>query len=321
MTVEIFTMFAFLLTLNTVCSLSLNALRIGAFNIQVFGKSKMNKPEVVDVLVDVISRYDILLIQEIRDSSGEAIEELLTRVNEKNPGKTFSMEISPRLGRTTSKEEYAFLYRKTSGVSVVDVYVYEDGDESLNTANVTVDTFEREPYIIKFKSVNTVIEEFAIIGIHVAPNEAVAEINHLESVFTDVKQRWGLADVLLMGDLNAGCSYVPQKAWPTISLKSNPDYKWLISDDVDTTVSYSDCPYDRFIMTGQAFLQGYVNGSASVYRFDHRLGLNQSFALDVSDHFPIELLIKDKIVSSAISLCCKGPGILTGLFLLIFILY
>ena len=37
------------------------------------------------------------------------------------------------------------------------MYVYDDGDENLNNKshNIIVDTFEREPYIIKFSSAST----------------------------------------------------------------------------------------------------------------------------------------------------------------------
>ena len=47
-------------------------LRVGAFNIQVFGVSKASKPEVMDVLADIISTYDVIAIQEIRDASQTA---------------------------------------------------------------------------------------------------------------------------------------------------------------------------------------------------------------------------------------------------------
>jgi hypothetical protein len=50
---------------------------LGSFNIRRFGKSKMSDPNVVKVLTAIVRRYDILLVQEIVDTSGEAIEELL----------------------------------------------------------------------------------------------------------------------------------------------------------------------------------------------------------------------------------------------------
>ncbi len=50
---------------------------LGSFNIRRFGKSKMLDPNVVKILTAIVRRYDILLVQEIVDTSGEAIEELL----------------------------------------------------------------------------------------------------------------------------------------------------------------------------------------------------------------------------------------------------
>ena len=44
-------------------------LRVGAFNIQVFGTTKASKPEVMDVLGRIIRTYDVVAIQEIRDKS------------------------------------------------------------------------------------------------------------------------------------------------------------------------------------------------------------------------------------------------------------
>jgi len=56
-------------------------LRIGAFNIQVFGKSKASKPEVMDVLGKIIRTYDVVAIEEIRDKSQTALPVLVDTVN------------------------------------------------------------------------------------------------------------------------------------------------------------------------------------------------------------------------------------------------
>lgn len=277
-----------------------NGLKIGAFNVQVFGASKMRDSDVVTVLVKIISKYDIILIQEIRDSTGDAIEELLATTNRQNSNNPFSMKISPRLGRTNSKEQYAFLYREKSGLKVDREYVYDDGNESLNTDTETFDTFEREPYIVLFESSKTQLKRFAVAGLHAAPSEAVEELQALEYVFDDINKVFGISDIIVMGDLNADCSYVPNYKWDTIAIKNNPLYTWWIGDQTDTTVSNSNCAYDRFISTGDGFKAGVVNGSATVFRFDSEFQLNQTFSLDVSDHYPIQLyLVYDLKTSDA----------------------
>ena len=47
--------------------------RIAAFNVKVFGKSFMaNKPAAAATLVRVVRRYDLIMLQEVRDKSGTA---------------------------------------------------------------------------------------------------------------------------------------------------------------------------------------------------------------------------------------------------------
>lgn len=47
------------------------SLVIGSFNIQSLGPTKMARPEFVSAVVEILSKYDIILIQEIKDSSSE----------------------------------------------------------------------------------------------------------------------------------------------------------------------------------------------------------------------------------------------------------
>lgn len=273
-------------------------LTIAAFNVQIFGQKKSDNAFIMDVLVRIIMRYDIILIQEIRDSKGTAIVELLDKVNAATPSNQFEMRISERLGRSHSKEQYAFLYRQKSGLRVERVYTYEDSHEPRNNQDGAkkTDTFEREPYVLLFSSKTTVLKEFALAGVHIAPEDAVDEIKALKEVFIDIQRKMGTTDIMIMGDLNADCSYVPRYKWKEIALKADPSYYWLIDDGVDTTVSKTDCAYDRFIGKGSGFKDngGVVPGSAKVFNYmeEYKLSLDQ--ALLISDHFPIEFKLKDK---------------------------
>jgi len=86
---------------------------------------------------------------------------------------------------------------------------------------------------------------FVLGGVHIKPSDAVAEIIALEKVFNYSRDYFKTDDVIIMGDLNADCSYVSNSKWETIPLKNDPNYHWLIGDDVDTTVSATTCAYDR----------------------------------------------------------------------------
>ena len=58
------------------------SLLIGAFNVQVFGDSKSSKPAVMQRLVRIIRRYDVILVQEVRDKDGSAVAKLLSDIND-----------------------------------------------------------------------------------------------------------------------------------------------------------------------------------------------------------------------------------------------
>jgi hypothetical protein len=56
-------------------------IKLGDFNRQVFGTTKASKPEVMEVLSKIIRNYDVIAVQEIRDSSQTALPMLRDAVN------------------------------------------------------------------------------------------------------------------------------------------------------------------------------------------------------------------------------------------------
>ncbi len=99
--------------------------------------------------------------------------------------------------------------------------------------------------------------------------------------------------MFILGDLNAGGSYVPTSAWPSIRSRLRPEdgVRWLIPDHVDTTASDgTNAAYDRIVACSVAAAAAVVPGSAAAFRFDSELGLppGGDLALRVSDHYPVE---------------------------------
>ncbi len=84
-----------------------NTVKLAAFNLQIFGTSKADKPEVMGVLSKTIRNFDIVAVQEIRDASQTALPALRNSVNDM-AGPKYDFVVSDRLGRTTSKEQYAY---------------------------------------------------------------------------------------------------------------------------------------------------------------------------------------------------------------------
>uniref|UniRef100_A0A8C2U0R0 Deoxyribonuclease n=1 Tax=Coturnix japonica TaxID=93934 RepID=A0A8C2U0R0_COTJA len=252
-------------------------LRIGAFNIQSFGDSKMSDESVAGVIINILRRYDVVLVQEVRDSDLSAVTELLEQLNSVSSS-PYDYEISGPLGRDNYKEMYLFLYR-TDVVSVVDTYQYEDPQ----------DVFSREPFADVL--LPTEAEEFVMVPLHSAPHDAVAEIDALYDVYLAVVNKWGTDNIVFLGDFNADCSYVKQSDWASIRLRSSDVFKWLIPDSADTTVGKSDCAYDRWVLPWRCHSSVPQDPAGEVGAVPTMCCSHAGLwcALAVSDHYPVEV--------------------------------
>ena len=72
----------------------------------------------------IIVQFDILLIQEVQDKTEKSLYSLLAAVNERPiEASQFKLIASPRLGRSDSKEQYAFFYRMTTDCIIIVIIV------------------------------------------------------------------------------------------------------------------------------------------------------------------------------------------------------
>lgn len=254
-------------------------LRVAAFNVRVFGPTKFSMPEVVATLSQIVQRYDIVLIQEIRDISETVIPSFVETVNSnRDDSQKYDVVVSIRLGRTSNKEQYAFVYR-TDVVDIVDSLQFAD----------TEDVFEREPFsvLVRHKETGRAVPDFFLVGVHIRPSDAFAEIDTLLEVYENAAGVYGIENGIILGDFNADCSYLSMSKFRTLSLVVDERFTWLL-DVTDTTTGNSSCAYDRIVSAGR-IIEHMVPDSAQVFRFDQEYGLTQSQALDVSDHYPVEV--------------------------------
>ncbi|NXC21334.1 DNAS1 protein, partial [Corythaeola cristata] len=250
-------------------------LKISAFNIKTFGDSKMSNQTVADIIVSILSEYDITVVQEVRDTDLSAVNKLMDQLNSVSLHPYSFLDSIP-LGRSSYKEQYIFIYRSDM-VSVLGSYYYDDGCESCGT-----DTFSREPFIVKFSSPTT----------------------------REQSQRWGLpgpgmespphrAEPGAAPARRGGCSLEPSSGAPLGSFTAvgpcptRGACEWLIPDSADTTVTATtDCAYDRIVACGTALRQDIEPSSATVNNFQETFHLQSKDALAVSDHFPVEVTLK-----------------------------
>ena len=91
------------------------------------------------------------------------------------------------------------------------------------------------------------VTDFVLVAIHTSPSKAPQEIDELANVYDDVIKRLSITDVIILGDLNAACSYMSDNDWRTNRLANDKRFHWLISDSVDTTLAGGHCAYDRWV--------------------------------------------------------------------------
>ncbi len=246
-------------------------IKLAAFNLQVFGTTKAGKPEVMGVLSKIIRNYDVIAVQEIRDSSQTALPKLRDAVNSMGTAQ-YDYVVGERLGRTVSKEQYAYLYNTQTIQLIGSPYTYPDSN----------DLFQREPYVSEFKAKNGNFD-FVLITIHTDPDTATQEINDLAKVVEDAKSKYqGEGDFIVMGDLNADCTYFNENGQSPLR---SSDYYWVINNSIDTTTKSTDCTYDRIIITTPAKTD--YTGDSGVFRFDTAYNLNYESIIAVSDHYPV----------------------------------
>jgi deoxyribonuclease-1-like protein len=246
-----------------------DAITIGSFNIQVFGESKIAKPQVVDVLARVVRGFDVVAIQEVRAKSDSVIPQFISAINA--DGSRYAFVIGPRLGRTASKEQYTFIYDTTR---------IELDPSSVGTSPNPGDRLHRPPLHARFRTRANPPEagfSFWLVDTHTDPDEVKQEVDALAQVFMEMKAlRPDEDDVILLGDLNAS----PQQFG---RIRQIPGIGWAVSG-VPTNTRRNKT-YDNIIFDQAATTE--YTGRWGVLDLQNTFGLSLDKALEVSDHNPV----------------------------------
>ncbi|CAF1173198.1 unnamed protein product [Didymodactylos carnosus] len=276
----------FLLIVLCLTIVATTGYRIGAFNIQTLGQKKINNATVMNYIYNILLRYDFVLVQEIVDTSLQTPIVILNGLNARDKNR-YQMVSSPRLGSTSSKEQYAYFYRtqqsSTVKTTLLKTFVYDD----------QTNEYERPPFIGQFliqqtlPSANVMVVDLKIyvIGIHIRPSKAFNETKMLRKVVDSLKTN---DPVVIMGDLNSGGSYMSAaqvKQLKEIHLK---DFVWHIQEPQYTNV-VRKYTYDRILSRGKQFQDLFKPGTNRTYEFDKVFNIKDDWLKAVSDHFPVEI--------------------------------
>jgi len=271
---------------------------------------------ITEIVAQIVNEFDLGIIQEITDVSGKApyvLYEALNKVSSEHP---YTMTLSPRVGRSTTKEQYIFFNRESlSGVEIIDSYVYADPQNY----------FERPPVIGTFKVKKpgqSGIKLFSIMNVHLRPDAAYKELLDMRHAIEDfIFQHPQYFDqtstsfnealeqnvvdatpinkpslktnhpIIIAGDFNADCAYISPKRQQLLRTINYVDFHWVISNQVKTNTRQT-CTYDRFIVNGDNFVNAIVPNSNTTVNFQEQFAMTLDEALDISDHVPIKFDIE-----------------------------
>jgi deoxyribonuclease-1-like protein len=250
-----------------------DTVRIATWNIQVFGESKLSDPAAMQVIVSVLKNFDLIAIQEVRAQSQDVLPQLIALLNADGQYQ-YDYVIGPRLGRTSSKEQYAFVFDMAS----IEVDRYQ-----LYTINDQDDLLHREPLVGWFRARVAPEKQaqaftFSVVNIHTDPDEVDRELNALDDVFFAVQgDGRNEDDVILLGDVNVNEKHLGE-------LGKISGLTWVVANTPTNT--RGDAQYDNIFFHGTATPE--FTGRGGVLDFMRAFNLKlEEEALKVSDHLPV----------------------------------
>ncbi|WP_338020092.1 endonuclease/exonuclease/phosphatase family protein [Rhodopirellula sp. P2] len=258
------------------------SVRVATFNIQVFGKSKSEKPEVMRRLAQVCLLFDVIAIQEIKGDPALPINGLLDEIA--SLGGRYNATVSEPQGRTSQTERYGFVW-DTDRIDLVSGSDYLVSDE--------LDRMHRAPMVASFQTrvtptPNRMPFRFTLINVHTDPDEVGSrmgdtpknEMNVLDDVFHSVRmyeyQSTGEEDFVLMGDLNVDTQWL-------LETGQIPNVKSLVGDKPTNTLQTKT--YDHLLIDTATTRE--FTGRAGVLDLKSALQISEEDALRVSDHMPV----------------------------------
>jgi endonuclease/exonuclease/phosphatase family metal-dependent hydrolase len=245
------------------------AIRIASFNIQIFGDSKASKPHIMWTLAAIVQNFHVVAIQEIRTQDDYFIDNFLRNYVNQN-GRAYDKVVGPRLGRSNSKEQYAFIY-DTAAIEV---------NPHIITINDPDDLLHREPLVAMFRVRGPPPQQaftFVLVNIHTDPDETDTELDALAQVYQVVRRSsGGEDDIIVLGDLNVDDQHLGRLG----QLEGiRPIVRGVYTNTRQTAL------YDNIVIHQPSTAE--FSGRGGVYNFEQIHKLTREQAVQVSDHLPV----------------------------------
>lgn len=254
-------------------------IRVATYNIKAFGEKKTNDANVMQAVASIVANFDLIAIQEVRSAQSMPVARLIELIN--RSGLRYDAALSEPIGRSSQKEQYAFIWDTTRITMLPDSsYVVRDD----------ADRMHREPMVASFECRVVAAQgrapfRFTIINAHTDPDEVTSagtlnEMNVLDDVFIRVREyeysAKGEDDVLMVGDLNVSV--------PNLGELGKIPGMYSIAGSLPTN-TLGTKTYDHILLDRNTTAE--YTGAFGVIDYDKDFGLTPEQASLISDHRPV----------------------------------
>ena len=242
---------------------------MGSFNIKQFGRAKLGNSDVMDILVDITRRFDLLAIQELRSTEQHIIPTFLQLLNDN--GMNYRSVVSPRLGHTSQKEQLVYIYDANKFEVISKSFVAPDPGSVMH----------RSAFVTSFRCTETTPDKaftFTLLNVHVDPDEVRTEIPALQPIVQNVVNNiTNEDDFIVIGDFNV----TPDDL---LVMPMVTNLRTVVPTSISTKTRNTGC-VDNLVFDTEATLEYRANGGVLNLMSEYNLSLEQ--ALLVSDHMPV----------------------------------
>jgi hypothetical protein len=245
------------------------SIRIGSFHLDHFDAQKLQRLESGNFLPELLSRFDVIALQDIYAPDQGIMLELIEQLN--TSGRHYVYALPEHVGRKTARHYNAFVFDRAS-IEVDPSTVFEVEDPEGH--------FWRPPLVATFRVRGPEPDEaftFTLINVHINPNDAVAELDLLDDAFRAIRDAAPAEDdFVLLGSFAADDHYVEQ------SLR-HADATCLITG-VPTTTRGTHLA-DNLVIHRAATTE--YTGRAGVVDLMRAFDLSMQEASEISAHLPV----------------------------------
>ncbi len=217
-----------------------DVVRIAALPLSTLSPSTLTIPQMMEILADLMRRFDVIAVQDIRAIDDSTLPTFVSMVNAQ--GDRYAYLPGPPVGRFSSPARYAFLF--DSDRLEVDM-------GSVYTVPVPTELLDRQPMVARFRVRSVPAEHaftFTLVNVQVQADRLAVESDTLADVFLSVQRNGsGEDDVLLLGNMGPPGTLGRIKQLPNVTAAiqgSSADHRkedlaFNLLFDSGTTVEYT----------------------------------------------------------------------------------